>query len=315
MILALLVPASVSAEEGDDHSVSVYTVDLGRAVLGVPEGRKIRTELEKMRKSEERRVRRMEAALENDRARLSPSEFNSRFEAIQKKIGRAGRKLEAAQDRRLKPILRKMRSIMRAEEKNRAVVFDVSQRSPIGLSSMCDRTGQLSLVYRRGKGDLTFNADACRRTGFLYVNFDEIVKALPEGRDAVVKLDALQKKRQSELERYKSRLQTLKKRAKTSDDARLQEKVETRRAQLDALYQKYQKEIKDAEARAQSRLYRRIEAKLKQFGQAHDGLLFVEYFDSPPRDTRSCEVSEWAIAHLAGQAGLQALRNRCAWLQ
>ena len=295
--------------------VVAYSVDLQRAVLATPAGRRVRAEIRRRRAAEERRIRGLEKVLESQRAELAPQVYRERFEQIQAAIAAAESRLNDAQDELLAPVLSELRALIRSAEGDQKVFFESSREAPVGLDSACDRTTSIVKAYlrnkRNAKPELGPANDACRFRGFLFVDFDRVISGLPQSRAAVARLEELRSKRQADIEQQKKRLETLKERAQSTGDARWREEIDHRARQLDESFSSYQREIKQAEAETQNALYDRVERALKKVLGRKEGLLFVEYFGDRPKRARSCEVSAWTSQWMTGQAGSAGLVKAC----
>lgn len=320
-IVNLAMLTAVSAAPGGPRAdeVAVYTVDLQRAVLATEQGRQARLSLQKMRRQQEALVRKKEQALIAEKKRLTREAYARRYEEIRRLIETVESKLEAAQQDRLAPILGEFRALIERAETPNLVILDISLEAPVGLGDRCDRTAPLIEAFKKGPSAelrLGPSSAACRFGALLYVDFDRLVKALPQSRVVLANLDELQEKRQAEIELQKKRLAALRQRADSTGDQRWQEEVQARTKQLDKTYRAYQAEIRQAEHDAQTTLYDTVEQRLAAFA-AESGatrLLFVEHFDkSPVRRPRACEVSEWAAAMMVKQGDSQQLHRRCVW--
>ncbi len=318
MTAAVAAPNGASAESPDREALIVYQVDLRQAVLQLRRGRQVKATLERIQRFEEQQVRRMEAALVEDQPQLTSSAYRQRFEAIQRRIDAAARKLEDEQVKLLEPILTDLRAVITDVQSKQVVVLEVGAESPLGLEPECDRTKALVAATKsaaRPARQRAFGAPtaACRFDGLLFVDFDRVVQALPAGQAAVARLDALQKKRQAELEAHKKRLVEVERQARVTGDPRWREEVDQRSRQLDETFRKYQLEIQRAERDSQSALYDRVERALVAFRAKNRGLLFVEYDDDRPARDRSCEVTEWVAARVEGLPA--DLTAACPWVR
>ena len=317
ILLGVVLVAGMTPPSIARAATAVYTVDLQKAVLATADGRKVKATLERLRRAEEQKIRASEATLENDKAKLSPAGYRARFRDIQTQIEASGARLETEQDRLLAPILARFRTLIDNAQGDKVVVLDVSVEAPIGLDARCDRTTRLVKAYAAKAGgsvDLGPPTDACRAEGFLFVHFDRVINELPESRAALARLDALQEKRQADIELRKRRVQEL--HAKAQGDPKWRQEAVARAKQLDETFRAYQQELRDAEAKTQSTLYERVERSLVRFSQRHKRYVFVEYFDESPAVQRpkSCEVSAWTVRLVRGQADQPALKKLCPWM-
>ena len=318
-VVAAVSAAAPAAAQPRRSQRYVYAVDLQRAVLATPAGRKIKADLERMRRREEAVIRQRETALEQQRGTLAVAVYKARYREIQALIKKAESKLESEQDRLLAPVLADFRTLIRGAQAPGISVLDTSVEAPIGLDARCDRTVELVRAFgrptRSERPSLGAPDEACRYRGFLFVQFDRVLRDLPESRVAVARLDGLKQRRQRELEGQKKRLEEIRARARSTGDGRWREEAEHRARQLDDSFETFQTEIQKAELEAEDKLYQRVERTILDFARRQQGLLFVEYFEERPDRPPSCEVSRWVVRLLRQQVGLSSLRKMCAWIR
>ena len=316
LALVMMTASIASASDGGRNSVYVYTVDMRRAVLATPAGRKVKATINRQRKSEERKIRDREQRLVDERAGLTKAEYHKRFTAIQDDIRAAEGRLEAEQDRLLGPILDRLGELITASQSGGVVVVTLSEAAPLELDSRCDRTVPLIKAYLAeggGKFDLGRRDSVCRVTGLLLVSVDKVVERLPDTRAALARLDSLKDKRQNEIEMQRRRLTELEARARS--DRRFAEEVRERRRQLDETFTSYQEELRRAEARTRDALRGRVERALARAKARAKGALFVEYFGPRPSWSRACEVSDWVRAWTETRTTWSALARECAYIR
>ncbi len=313
MGLASPVFANTAVEDAaaPDDGIQVYTVDLRRAILATPKGRKIKSKIDRRRRAQERKIRALEEKLSRRKKTLTQAQFSTRFLEIQERIDAVQSKLDAQQDRMLAPLLERFRGLIEAATYGTTVVLDTSVASPLSPKAACDRTVQLIRAYLDGEDRPSMGRrdPACQTRGMLLLRLDQVLNGLPETRATREGLDALRDKRQADIERQRREMAELQARAQS--DAALAPEVKARRLQLERSFQTYQAEIRQAESEARDKLMERVRHGLAHAPAGRKELIFVEYFGRRPDLARSCEVSEWAGRWVRHRSGWSTLASSC----
>ncbi len=310
-MIAVLV--ALAAATGPSPT-EVYTVDLVATLRAIPAGGAVSDALGKLQRQREAEIRQREDRLLAQRATMSPAAYRAQAEELAERITAINEELAAAQDRLLAPHLAKLRGYV-ADAKKRAKGIEIHELGEVplrGAPKACDATPWLIETAREGavKGPPPRNP-ACRFDFFLYVDFDDIVRQMREGKAAIARLDKDKDDKQNALDADQKKLATLRTKAERGDP-QAGEAARALAKEIEARYARMQQAIERAELAAMQRLYGQIERMVQRLAARTKGVAFVESLDgSSTRMSPSCEVSSWVAGLIDVKAKVDDLDEVC----
>jgi Skp family chaperone for outer membrane proteins len=310
-VIAVLV--ALAAATGPTPA-EVYTVDLAAALRALPAGREVSEALGKLQREREAEIRQREDRLLAGRAKMSPAAYRAQAEELAERIQGINQELGAAQDRLLAPHLAELRGyVADAQKRVKGIhIHEVGDVPLRGAPKACDATSWLIETARAGavKAPPPRNP-ACRFDFFLYVDFDDIVRQMREGKAAIAKLDKDKDDKQNALDADQKKLATLRAKAEQGDP-QAGDAARALAKQIEARYARMQQAIERAELAAMQRLYGQIERMVERLAVRTKGVAFVESLDgASTRMTPSCEVSSWVAGLIDVKAKVDDLDKVC----
>jgi Skp family chaperone for outer membrane proteins len=256
-------------------------VDVERAVLESPEGKRaaIELEAERARVDSELAVREQEIAgvrkkLEKDpRARVEYQNAAAAYEELVKTKQAA---LEASQDRRFGPLIDQIDARMKKASTDQVLLVDVADHPPLFPVSACDATEAIM------RGSAVKAAAECRARAVFVVDLDKVMRSLEESKRATARLDSFQRERQAELDQRSRQIE-----AQGGVD------VEARRLELADRYAAYRKELAEREAKELAAMRALAIARIQEKKAAYPGAVFVERVEEVTPIAGSCDVSRF----------------------
>lgn len=300
-LLALLAAAPQPQE--------LYTVDLAAALRALPAGREVSEALGKIQREREAEIRQREDTLLARRSKISQDEYRAEAEQIAQRIEAINVELDQAQDRLLAPHLDRLRGYLAKGEKGGVRIYEAGEVALRGAPKACDATSWLisAAKAKRVRAPPARNP-GCRFEFFLYVDYDDVLRQMREGKAAIAKLDAQKDQKQRELDADQKKLEKLRARgdAKSAAEARALAK------QIEARFDRMQRSLQRAELAAMDRLYGQIERMLDRLASREKGVAFVEKLKgSTTQLSPRCEVSSWVAGLIDVKATVDDLKKVC----
>jgi Skp family chaperone for outer membrane proteins len=251
----LLISIALLAPAAPFHA---YSVDLQRAILETQAGKRARTELEADRDKTEKRLEKL--AKERDREELLAMK-SSEEERL--------RKTEA---QRIEEIVTGLRSWLSRAPKG--IVLYSKDEALLVAPESCDATEWLIASYDTGKAASFRDRNECRFERSARIDLNQLLQETKEGKAAREKLEEKKSAAQKEIE--------------------ARERSGAKEAEIDALLEKRQKEIADAESESQRALVSSFQRKLEK---AAPKTLFVHRFSEGGPE---CAAGDWALSVIEG---------------
>lgn len=291
----------------------VVWVDMGRAILGTPDGRKAKAELKRKHELFQREIHGKEQRLIHEREKIGASRYDAEIEKIQEEIEKRQAALEREQQDLLDPIVKKMEKLIETQNtrKNGPTVLDVTKQPLVAPPKKCDLTSWLIRAYAAPKVGAPKPAFPCRFEAFVYVDFDRALAASDAGKAAAKRLDAIKEEGQADIDRRQKVLKEMEASAKMSRPAVRREFEQKRRA-LAQRFAKYQSDLRKKELEAEGALYEKLEKQIAEVAEALPKVLFVEILEGQgKRIEPSCDATKWAAAAVDGAGTVRSLVKAC----
>ncbi len=315
VLVVLLQSPFAWSQAKPETSISLYFVNLQRAMLETREGKKARAELREMWKQKQAEVKVIFKKLENLkqefdksadpalRKRLEQEQklLQETFIEKQKTLNSSSEKISHLLADRLLAFVKKANVSLTG-----SLIVDDRDHKPLKALPDCDLTEWLIRSYDSQKVRALPARPGCRFDVLLFVDQKAILEKSQMGLVAKLVVQKKHKKFQAELDRRTERFKQL-------TAAGKQEQAQAETLQLHNQYAQFHRDLAQAEAAALLRFQDETTKSLSQAIAGHERVIFMTHGEKPIDEKLGvqCEVTEWAIDYLDEKATRADLVTAC----